>query len=260
MDPTVAAAAIGVSGTVIVGVTGYVAGVMNASKTTALTLRAIALSEQGQVAARYSNAIEQLGSDRLDVRIGGIYALERIARDSPRDHPTVMEVLASFIKEHSEWLHDAIRDAQDTGRDPGMTGRDLQAAITVLGRRDAKLTGANLADAILTSADLTRVHLAGADLADADLADADLTGAILTGAILTRAILTRADLTYADLTSADLTSAELTDAKLTDAKLTSADLTGAHWSLSAVVPGGWQRDTYSACLTRSEPNSVDPSE
>jgi hypothetical protein len=33
------------------------------------------------VTDRYTKAIEQLGSDRLDVRIGGIYALERVARD-----------------------------------------------------------------------------------------------------------------------------------------------------------------------------------
>ena len=57
------------------------------------------LTEQGQVTDRYTKAIEQLGSDKLDVRIGGIYALERIARDSARDHPTVMEVLTAFIRE-----------------------------------------------------------------------------------------------------------------------------------------------------------------
>jgi hypothetical protein len=51
------------------------------------------------VTARYTKAIEQLGSDRLDVRIGGIYALERIAHDSPRDHPAMLEVLAAFIRE-----------------------------------------------------------------------------------------------------------------------------------------------------------------
>ncbi len=50
---------------------------------------------------RYTKAIERLGSDKLDVRIGGIYALERVARDSARDHPTVIEVLAAFIREHS---------------------------------------------------------------------------------------------------------------------------------------------------------------
>jgi len=53
------------------------------------TARNFALSREGQVADRYTKAIEQLGSDKLDVRIGGIYALERIARDSsPASRPT----------------------------------------------------------------------------------------------------------------------------------------------------------------------------
>jgi hypothetical protein len=42
-----------------------------------LSRRTIELTEQGQVTERYTKAIEQLGSDKLDVRIGGIYALER---------------------------------------------------------------------------------------------------------------------------------------------------------------------------------------
>ncbi|MET8145695.1 hypothetical protein ABZU32_35790 [Sphaerisporangium sp. NPDC005288] len=63
--------------------------------------RTYQLSEQGHVTDRYTKAIEQLGSDKLDIRLGGIYALERIARDSARDHPTVIEVLAAFIRENS---------------------------------------------------------------------------------------------------------------------------------------------------------------
>ncbi len=66
-----------------------------------LSRRALELTEQGQVTDRYTKAIEQLCSDKLDVRIGGTYALERVARDSTRDHPTVMEVLAAFVREHS---------------------------------------------------------------------------------------------------------------------------------------------------------------
>jgi hypothetical protein len=46
-----------------------------------------------------TKAIEQLGSGRLDVRIGRIYALERTAHDSPRDQPAVLKVLAAFIRE-----------------------------------------------------------------------------------------------------------------------------------------------------------------
>jgi hypothetical protein len=57
------------------------------------------VAEQGQLTERYTKAIEQLGSDKLDVRLGGIYALERIAADSERDHPTVVEVLSAFVRE-----------------------------------------------------------------------------------------------------------------------------------------------------------------
>ena len=63
------------------------------------------------------------------MRIGGIYALERVARDSRRDHPTVMEVLAAFVRE--QWP-----PAEDSGEPPERTTRpDVQAAATVIGRR-----------------------------------------------------------------------------------------------------------------------------
>ena len=52
-----------------------------------LSRRAFELTEQGQVTDRFTRAIEQLGSDKLDVRIGRIYALERVARDSVKDQP-----------------------------------------------------------------------------------------------------------------------------------------------------------------------------
>lgn len=139
------AAAIGVGGTVIVGITGFLASVRNTNKTTALTLRAVQLTEQGQVTDRYTRAIEQLGSDNLGVRIGGIYALGRIADDSPRDHPTVMEVLATFIRDVSqEPLRPpsgaksgtkSVAKADKGPRLPGTARPDVDAAITVIGRR-----------------------------------------------------------------------------------------------------------------------------
>jgi hypothetical protein len=103
-----------------------------------LTLRTVEITEQGQVTDRYTKAIEQLGSRTVDVAIGGIYALERIARDSPRDHGTVMEVLASFIREHSREPSPRPTPGADT---PAHTTRpDVQAACTVIGRRNTKPT------------------------------------------------------------------------------------------------------------------------
>jgi hypothetical protein len=95
--------------------------------------KTLELTEQGQVTDRYTKAIEQLGSDKLDVRIGGIYALERIARDSARDHPTVMEVLSAFIREHSREMQ-----PPDSGGEESqpLSGADIEAALIAIGRRN----------------------------------------------------------------------------------------------------------------------------
>src|SRR6266545_3355051 len=76
-----------------------------------ITARTFEVTEQGQITERYTKAIEQLGAAMLDVRLGGIYALERIAVDSERDHPTVVEVLSAFVREHSDPAH---TDAEPT--------------------------------------------------------------------------------------------------------------------------------------------------
>ena len=225
------------------------------------TARNFNLSREGRVTDRYTKAIEQLGSKELDVRIGGIYALERIARDSAKDHPAVMEVLAAFIREHSrEQWPPPDPDNPDQLR---LTRPDVQAAATVAGRRNAKrdirpidltradltrtdLTGAHLAGARLDGADLTGVHLTGARLNDADL-----TGARLNDADLTRARLNDADLTRARLTGTDLTGARLDGADLTGARLTGARLNDARWPEGVQVPGGWMVGSDSGRLKRS---------
>jgi uncharacterized protein YjbI with pentapeptide repeats len=203
-----------------------------------LAARALVLLRRGQVTDRYTKAIEQLGSTELDVRIGGIYALEGVARDSARDHPMVMEVLTAFVREHSreQWPPpDSPRTTWTTWRGRFRTGGrqqerftrpDVQAAVTVLGRRDARrdIQRIHLNGADLTGADLSEASLGGADLTEATLRDADLVRADLTGATLRDADLTRADLTEAALPSADLGGADLTEATLRGTGLRSADL------------------------------------
>jgi uncharacterized protein YjbI with pentapeptide repeats len=220
-----------------------------------LSRRTLELTEQGQVTDRYTKAIEQLGSDKLDVRIGGIYALERVARDSFTDHPTVMEVLTAFIREHSrEPWPPSDPGGQERERS---TRPDIQAAVTVVGRRErqrdlperridltrAVLAGAVLPYAVLIGANLAYAYLDRAVLTGANLTYADperapyvgtilvrggLTAAVLSGAVLTAAHLDRAQLSGADLTGADLTGADLTGADLTYANLTGANLGGAN--------------------------------
>ena len=228
-----------------------------------------------------ARAIERLGSDDLDVRIGAIHALERVARDFARDRRKVAEVLAAFIREHSygQWPPPGPGD-QERERP---TRPDVQAAITVIGRQlpgeieppdltGANLTGANLAYANLTNANLSGANLAYANLTNAVLTRADLTGTNLIGADLayanlTRAVLTRADLdganlhgahlllanltgtnligtdlTYANLTRAVLTGANLTDANATGADLHGADLTDTDLADARLKGARWPQD------------------
>ena len=236
------------------------------------------LDRQGQLTDRYAKAIDQLGSEKLDVRIGGIYGLERLARDSARDHPTVMEVLTAFIREHSreQWPPPDPYSSREQERS---TRPDVQAAVTVLGRRDQNrdtrpidLTGADLGRADLTGADLTGADLTGAWLNHADLTGATLGDAHLRGTALWNADLTDPRLLGTDLTGADLRGANLTGATLTGAprdsaghdtpvptNLTRADLTGeiftdARWPERAAPPQGWQRHPGSDRLERVSKN------
>lgn len=56
---------------------------------------------QRRITESFSKAVEQLGSDKLEVRLGGIYALERLSQESPRDYWTVMENLTAFVRERT---------------------------------------------------------------------------------------------------------------------------------------------------------------
>src|SRR6266705_3164019 len=92
-----------------------------------LNRQTLELSIQGQVTDRYTKAIDQIGRKRLEVRIGGIYALERLAADSDRDQAVVLEVISAFVRRHAR-----PRAAGDK-----IPRADVRAAMTVITRTKA---------------------------------------------------------------------------------------------------------------------------
>lgn len=63
------------------------------------------IATEGQITDRFPKAIAQLGESgdgKLEVRLGGIYALERIAKDSTKDYWSIMEVLTAYVREHAK--------------------------------------------------------------------------------------------------------------------------------------------------------------
>jgi hypothetical protein len=178
--------------------------------------RTLELTEQSTVTGRYTAAIGQLGSDKADIRLGGIYALERIARDSIRDQPTVMAVLAAFVREHSH-DPDAHRPIPRRPEQPAQAPErhrlrtDLKAALVVIGRRDHEQDRDRID---LMAAALSQVRLSDADLSQANLSRADLSHARLRNTDFSNTNLSRADLSRSDLCGANLTGANLTDTDL----------------------------------------------
>ncbi len=197
------------------------------------------LNEEGQITDRFSIAITHLGSSSIAVRLGGIYALQRIMQDSPPEEPSVVAVLCAFVRNHGST---GITRLQSLGRPHSLMvsgpPSDIQTALTVIVNRPhghhpqidldttVDLRGADLAGAQLPNAYLSYADLAGTNLTRADLADAYLKHALLTAANLTHATLNDdAYLGYANLTDATLTRANLTDADLSHANLTRANFT-----------------------------------
>ncbi|HZA84549.1 MAG TPA: hypothetical protein VFC13_24240, partial [Actinomycetes bacterium] len=107
------------------------------------TWRQIQISREGQITERFNKAIDHIGEpaiDKIDVRLGGIYALERIANNSKDDRATIAEILTAYVRGHAAWKSPA-EDAEpsdaatDEPAELRVRAPDIQAVMTVLGRR-----------------------------------------------------------------------------------------------------------------------------
>jgi hypothetical protein len=83
------------------------------------------LARQAEITDRYSKAVAQLGDQSIDVRLGAIYALERITHDSPSDQPTITEVLAAFIRDGTSKR--PVPDLKLISRSPEPPPADIEA-------------------------------------------------------------------------------------------------------------------------------------
>ena len=186
----------------------------------------------GQVTERFTRAVEQLGHAQRAVRLGAIYALERIAKDSPRDRDTIVETLAAYIRELAPWppvdekgkpLDDAALEAEKarSGIRPPI---DIAAALTVICRLLPD------GDAMRGKTDLRHTDLRGLDAPGINLSRMRLDQANLSDAKLWRALLKVTSLFDANLSGTNLNSSDLSFARLYRTNLTIAYMGGADLS------------------------------
>lgn len=211
----------------------------------------------GNRVARLTDAIKLLSDPSIDIRLYAVYALERSAVDSRRDAPTVLEVLASFIRQRS--FFNPV-DPPNYEPDPNKPIIEVDADVLAAAAAIAKISrlpsaGSTLQPLNLRNVDLRKARFDGARLPQADFASSNLSGASFEGANLARAnfyrawlsdtcfddaVMTRVDLIEPESARASFRRAKLYRAQVVDQVLTHADFSGADLSganLSADLRG-----------------------
>jgi hypothetical protein len=226
----------------------------------------VRLTNEGQITDRFVRAIDQLGAtdkdgkQAIEIRLGGIYGLTRIAHDSPKDYLPIRHILIAYVLLNAQptELSSTERAAlnycpprMDTNVYPRT---DIQAAITFLGQgptiaepldlhntqlRGANLQEANLRNAYLAGVDLRLGWLPNAHLECARLIDAHMEGAYLEGAHLEGVLLEGTNLDCTDWKNAHLEGALLSAADLRRAlDLTQKQVDLAYGSGATKLPFG----------------------
>jgi hypothetical protein len=132
--------AIRTAGTIVVGSGGAVALLLAArrQRSTEIALRhqerATATSEHDATERRitdlYTKAVEQLGSDKAPVRLGGLYALERLADDNAGHRQTIVNMLCAYLRMPFELPKDPPEDAStDRLKEHRDQERELQVRL-----------------------------------------------------------------------------------------------------------------------------------
>jgi hypothetical protein len=179
---------------------------------------------QRRITESLLKATEQLGSDQLPVRLGGIYTLERLSLESDADYWAIMEILTAFIRAKAPWRGDSglsytelyvyqEDELQGATRKPAA---DISAVLTVIGRRKGiELKTLERANWVI-------------NLRDCDLRGADLNGMNLENVLLIGAHLERANLRSTSLRYALCRNTHFGGARFRSAQLNSTNLEGAH--------------------------------
>ncbi len=194
-------------------------------------------AKKSQVTTSFTAAISQLGDKELSIRLGGIYALRKIAEDHSESYKEVVgNTLQAFIRSTSRYqlsekeISDCEGDEDKLKeKDEGLNGQDLKEDITaaLMSLKGLEIKRLSLPNSVLNGADLERAYLGAADLRGADLRGAYFRQANLGGADLRGADFGEANLGWADLRGADFGEANLGWADLRGAYLIRANLRGA---------------------------------
>ena len=197
------------------------------------------IAQQTLLNEQYQRASEMLGSEVLSVRLGGIYALNRLAKEHPSlYHVEVMGLFCAFIR-YPPKNH----NIGASGASSELLHEDVWAAVRAVGARDEERTR------IEKESGFT-LRLFEANLSLGILSDVNLSGAWAGRANLSYSIANRANLSRALFPQANFTETDLTDANISGADFTLGDGEGP-------VEGLTQAQLDKACANPGNPPKLD---
>jgi hypothetical protein len=212
-----------------------------------LSWQSVIVSKEKQITEVLGKAIEQLGSESMEIRLGGIYTLERISRDSNKDFWTVIEILMAYIKRKNFSTDDDILEPDNDFPPPLQKAlpSDVLAALKIISRRIVSqdpynlvidLSQCNFNKICLEKAHFDRLNLSGASFKESDLANGHFLYADLSNANLSNADLSNSNFRYANLSDSNFQNAKLEGADFKKAKFNKTNLEGADIS-KAILRG-----------------------
>jgi uncharacterized protein YjbI with pentapeptide repeats len=160
------------------------------------------VSQESQITERFTRAVEQLGAiDQLgnpaiEIRLGGIYALERISNESKKDYWPIMEILTAYVRKNSRVENQpneiflatgsmsmdiqANESIQNKVPEVNILSLDIEAVLTVLGRRKYRYMDEKSKRLNLMNTSFKWLTLSDAHFEVIDFSNARFEGAVLT--------------------------------------------------------------------------------
>ncbi len=194
------------------------------------TWKTIRVSQEGQITDRFNRAIDHLGDSNIDVRLGGIYALVRIAADSKKDAPSIGDIFCAYVRNKTAQLPGEVPSADvQTVLRWIASGQNHEFAVdlrksTLMG---ADLRASNLQSALLEDCNLRNANCERGNLDNADLAGADCRKANLKGSSMRNANLMASNFEEARLRGADLRGANIFGARFEFCNLSGVNMSRA---------------------------------
>jgi uncharacterized protein YjbI with pentapeptide repeats len=183
------------------------------------TWRQLQITLNGQVTDRLSKAVEYIGSENLSIRLGGLYSLERIALDSSRDLPKIIEILCAYIRVHSpsEVINRGIHEIEISKE---LTDQELSEIVANIFHRPRPKEDIHAALQIISK--ITRIHRVPED--SLLVVSRNLFGVNVKGARLPQ----KSDLSYFFFDNSQLDYVAIpADSKLIGIRICHSDLRGA---------------------------------